>query len=631
MREEIARLIVEDEVRDILESCVSVSVPKNKKEICELCFCQETAGTFDVCYEVPGKGLVKEADVVHCKNGVSVNYTEDYMRRRDPNSMVIGDAKETDKPRYKDLYGRDFEIMRKETFDWLKKQELIVVPFMAGGKEYGYPALFIAPKNAAFFCAALIDIQGVCEMKPGKDFVPRAVIYVAPPFRHTHFGGKQIVVHNRRDKVHECFSYNLYPGPSAKKGVYAVLLDIGEQEGWLTAHASTVKTISPYKNQIVIMHEGASGGGKSEMLQYMNRERDGKICVANNVVTGDRILFEIKDVCELRPITDDMALCHPKMQNGSKKMVIADAENAWFMRFDGVTSYGCDPFFEKICTEPSEPLIFLNLQGVANATCLIWEHTVDSNGKRCPNPRAILPRHMVPGIINEPVEVNVRTFGVRMPPCTKTRPSYGIVGLFHVLPPALAWLWRLVAPRGFNNPSIINATNDITSEGVGSYWPFATGKKVTQANLLLQQFLDYPKTRYLLVPNQHVGAYNVKFMAEHLMREFIARRNGADFEKEYLIESRCPLLGYTVNEVKVEGNSVPQTLLRPEIQPEIGTEAYDKGAAILTSFFKKEIEQFLTPELDPLGRRIIEVCLRDGSINDYLKLIPMRKLPAKKK
>jgi hypothetical protein len=74
-----------------------------------------------------------------------------------------------------------------------------------------------------------------------------------------------------------------------------------------------------------------------------------------------------------------------------------------------------------------------------------------------------------------PVEVDVRSFGVRTPACTKENPSYGILGLFHILPPALAWLWRLVAPRGFNNPSIIDSI-EMTSEGVGSYWPFATGK-----------------------------------------------------------------------------------------------------------------------------------------------------------
>ena len=29
-----------------------------------------------------------------------------------------------------------------------------------------------------------------------------------PPFRHTHFDGKQVVVHNRLDDCHEVFSYN---------------------------------------------------------------------------------------------------------------------------------------------------------------------------------------------------------------------------------------------------------------------------------------------------------------------------------------------------------------------------------------------------------------------------------------
>ncbi len=40
--------------------------------------------------------------------------------------------------------------------------------------------------------------------------------------------------------------------------------------------------------------------------------------------------------------------------------------------------------------------------------------------------------------------------------CTRGRPTYGILGLFHLLPPALAWLWRLVSPRGHANPSIVD-------------------------------------------------------------------------------------------------------------------------------------------------------------------------------
>ena len=39
------------------------------------------------------------------------------MRRRDPDSLVIGDDQDMDKLRYKDL-GKDFAL--EETLDWLK-------------------------------------------------------------------------------------------------------------------------------------------------------------------------------------------------------------------------------------------------------------------------------------------------------------------------------------------------------------------------------------------------------------------------------------------------------------------------------------------------------------------------------
>ena len=85
-------------------------------------------------------------------------------------------------------------------------------------------------------------------------------------------------VHSRHTDLHEVFSYNLYPGPSAKKGIYSVLLDIGEQEGWVTAHASAARVITPYENEMVMMHEGASGGGKSELLQGRARVRQTAAC-----------------------------------------------------------------------------------------------------------------------------------------------------------------------------------------------------------------------------------------------------------------------------------------------------------------------------------------------------------------
>lgn len=611
------------EIEAILKSSEHVVVPESREQLLKMAIGGQQSGFFEVAYQVPRRGRVVEATVAACNNGVSVNFTEPYMRRRDPNCMVIGDDLPTDKPRYSEKYGADFRSLRELTFDWLKEQNLIAMPFMAGGHEFGYPALMIGPQNAAFFAGGLADLQGfIPRDELPEDFTPRAVIYVAPPFRHTHFDGKQVVVHNRLEDMHEIYSFNLYPGPSAKKGIYGVLLNIGEAEGWVTLHASTVKVTTPYDNELAIMHEGASGGGKSEMIEEIHRERDGTIKVAENSITGEYFRLELSDTCSLSPVTDDMALCPPTLNQGSRKLVVKDAEEGWFLRIDHITKYGTDPHYERLTIHPPEPLVFMNIEGKPDSTCLIWEHIEDEPGKTCPNPRVIMPRRFIPDVANEPVEVDIRSFGVRTPLCTKEKPTYGILGFFHVLPPSLAWLWRLVAPRGHANPSITD-TQGMTSEGVGSYWPFATGRMVDQANLLLNQIVNTPGTRYILAPNQHIGAYKVGFKTQWLMREYLARRGTAKYKTDRLTESRCPLLGYSLQSLKVDGTRISKGLLQVQYQPEVGEEAYDQGATILGDFFKRELEKFMVPDLDPLGRKIIECCLADGKLEDYLEFIPM--------
>jgi hypothetical protein len=620
----LQKMILPNELKSIIERKSNIVVPASRKELFELALGSNDNTIFEVAYDVPDKGVVIEATVARCNNGAVVNYTDEYMRRRDPESMVVADEGSTDKPRYQDTYGEDFKPLRDITFEWLEEQDLIIMPFMAGGNELGYQALLVAPLNAGFFAAGLADLQGFI----GKDeipdsFNPKAVIYLAPPFRHTHFEGKQVVVHNRLENMHELFSYNLYPGPSAKKGIYGVLLNIGESEGWVTAHASTVKVITPYDNVITIMHEGASGGGKSEMLEQIHTDLNGNIVLSTNTVTGEKTYIELTESCQLQPVTDDMALCHPSLQNDSTKLVVKDAEEGWFLRINHITHYGTDPHYEYLCIHPKEPLIFLNLQGTPNSTCLIWEHTMDAPGKPCPNPRVIMPRKFVPDIVSEPVEVDVRSFGVRTPACTKETPTYGVLGLFHILPPALAWLWRLVAPRGFDNPSILD-TEGMSSEGVGSYWPFATGRMVDQANLLLEQIINTPGTRYILIPNQHVGAHKVGFMPQWIAREYLARRGSAKFRAEHLAESRCSILGYSLDTLKIDGIYLAKGYLQPNLQPEVSNEGYDKGSKILVDFFKEELNKFLLPDLHPLGKKIIECCLNDGTLNDYIELMPMR-------
>lgn len=615
-----------EDVKAILQCQETVIVPKTREELLDLSLGEKYQKTFQVAYNVKGKGPVVEAEVVRCKNGISANYMDMYMRRRDPNCMVIGDNKPTDKRKYKDVFGVEFEGVRVETFEWLKEQELIVLPFLAGGSQMGYEAVMIGPKNAAFFALALADLQAFVPAAEVRDgFTPKAIVYVAPPFRHTHFDGKQVVVHNRLDEVHEVFAYNLYPGPSAKKGIYSALLDIGEKEGWVTLHASTVKVITPYENVLTIMHEGASGGGKSEMAEQMHKDEEGRVRLATNMVTGDTSYVNINAKCELKPVTDDMAMCPNTIQNDSGKLVVIDGEEGWFLRVNHITEYGTDPYYEKMCIKPQEPLVFLNMDATPDSTCLIWEHIMDQEtGKRCPNPRIIMPRSFVPNVESGTAEVDIRSFGVRAPLCTKEQPTYGIMGMFHILSPALAWIWRLVAPRGFANPSIIDNDGGMKSEGVGSYWPFATGRRVDQANLLLKQIVSTPETRYILIPNQHIGAYEVGFMSQWIARDYLARRGSVQFRREQLVESRCPLLGYSLESLRVDGTHIPKVLLRTELQPEVGVEGYDQGAQMLNSFFKEELKKYLSPDLDPLGRAIIECCLNDGSIEDYDKLISIK-------
>ncbi|MFW6353237.1 MAG: DUF4914 family protein, partial [Verrucomicrobiota bacterium] len=443
------------EAADVLRRCPSFAVAYTVDDLLKLAVRDAGPdGWHDVAYDVPGKGSVLEARACRVRNGIAANYIEPYMRRRDPDCMLIGDERATDKPTYRERQGESFEAVRGETFEWLATQELAVFPFYAGLEGKGMHAVVVAPANAGFFALGLALLQGIIPLdKIPEDFDPKAVIYVAPPFRHTHFAGKQIVVHNRLEQRHELFSYNLYPGPSAKKGIYGVLLTLGEQEGWVTMHCSTVKVVTPYENKLVISHEGASGGGKSEMLEQAHRQRDGSLLLGRNLINGEKRTLTLPRNCELKAVTDDMALCHPSLERGNGKLSLVDAEDAWFLRVNHIEHYGTDPHLEHMTIEPNAPLLFLNIDAHPGSTALIWDHIEDEPGQRCPNPRVVVPRSAVPGVIDGAVDVDIRSFGVRCPPCTREQPSYGILGLFHVLPPALGWLWRLTAPRGHANPS----------------------------------------------------------------------------------------------------------------------------------------------------------------------------------
>jgi len=596
----------------------NIIIPKDRNDIVNIAIGGESNNFFEVNYNVPGYGEITEATVTRCKNGLSINYNDTYMRRRDPDCLFIGDDEPTDKIKFKDNFNMDFQKIRDESFDWLKSQkDLLFMPFYSGGIDYKVPSLLVAPSNAGFFAGGLGDLQEFIPFDEiPNNFEPKIIIYLAPVFRHIYFKGKQVVVHNRLKDVYEMFSFNLYPGPSAKKGIYGALLHIGEKENWPVLHASTVRIENKINGRItVISHEGASGGGKSEMIQAPHIDDNGVLTIAENTVNGEKITLNYHKNIKLNPITDDMALAHPKLQLNSKKLVLSDAESGWFIRVDHIKHYGTEPTLEKMTIHPKKPLIFLNLDGKENATCLIWEHTMDSPGKPCPNPRVILPRSHVENIVNSKVEVDIRSFGFRAPPCSLEHPTYGIIGLFHILPPALAWLWRLVSPRGHANPSISD-TEGFASEGIGSYWPFLTGKMVNQANILLDQIIKTPDTKYILCPNQHVGIYKTSFAPQWVAREHIAQ-NGFKFDS--LKKAKLTLLGYIPENITVFDKIIPEYLFDTSLQPEVTFDAYEKGSEIIYNFFKKNLEKYYTSDLNPIGKKIIDIFNSNGSIEEYEK------------
>ena len=144
--------------------------------------------------------------------------------------------------------------------------------------------------------------------------------------------------------------------------MYGALLTKGEKEGWITAHCSTVQAVSPYDNITTFMHEGASGGGKSEMLQHIIREPNGQVLIGTNTITDERRLINLPLFSSFNPVTDDMAMCHPSFQMGNGKLRVMDAENSWFIRVDDVKEYGDDPTLEKFTLNPPTPLLFLNIK-----------------------------------------------------------------------------------------------------------------------------------------------------------------------------------------------------------------------------------------------------------------------------
>ncbi len=195
-------------VREVLSAAPLMQVPENRPQLLDWALGRPTGttdwrlgnredhGVYEAIFHVPGRpngqGRIVEAVVTKARNGLAINFPDPAMRRRDPDAMVIGDALPTDKPTYEERFSETFDKTRQQTLDWLKTQELVAMPFYAGADSLHYGSLLIVPRQAAFFAAALADLQGMIPRSqvPADFKITGGVLFVAPPFRHTHFGGK---------------------------------------------------------------------------------------------------------------------------------------------------------------------------------------------------------------------------------------------------------------------------------------------------------------------------------------------------------------------------------------------------------------------------------------------------------
>ena len=92
----LQKLGIPEDVKRIFSSGHKYVIPNSREELMELSMAGHD-DHYDIEFDIPGRGRVKEAWATKVKNGVVVNYTDPYMRKREPNCLFIADDKPTDK------------------------------------------------------------------------------------------------------------------------------------------------------------------------------------------------------------------------------------------------------------------------------------------------------------------------------------------------------------------------------------------------------------------------------------------------------------------------------------------------------------------------------------------------------
>ena len=113
--EELAAVGLPTDIIAMLERAPRLRIAGSVEELFDRATGDERAALHQVTYPLPDGREFVEATVARVRNGIAVNYTEPHMRRRDPDCMVIGDDRPTDKPRFRERFGYECMGDRRRT------------------------------------------------------------------------------------------------------------------------------------------------------------------------------------------------------------------------------------------------------------------------------------------------------------------------------------------------------------------------------------------------------------------------------------------------------------------------------------------------------------------------------------
>lgn len=537
-------------------------------------------------------------------NGLAFHYPEEILRHRCTHH-VLNKQELTN--------GEDLIKTFEQNFS---DEELIGAYVRLGQFASPYVGLVLLPKKYRLLLYVIQSIGlGLVSEQELVDFQPPRFVgasFILPSARNVLFNGVPSIIESFKGPVKVQYIASSYVG-AIKKALHSLLISSLVSQGGFASQASVVSVKNPYDSKMVFMFEGPSGSGKSEMYRQMKRSEDGTIAIGFNRVTRDKLSIPMTLMSKIRPIADDLII--QNTESSKKRLKVKDAEGGWYISVKDILKYGDNPPMESISFNPSNSLIYGNITSYPQADVLIWNH--QKSLKYSANPRVVVPKRIIAKSLNKEVSVDVRLLGVPTTTCNDNYKGSGVLGFAHLLPPALAWLWRLVCPMSCANGKLV-------SGGLLGMTNFVTDNHFTIANRLLKEIKKRDKISYLLTPSGYIGAWNIGYMPQLLMREYISRRGNCNFSEDQFQPAMNSLFGFEMYQMTLEGIRIPSKLLLPYKQDNMSVETYEEGINDYYIIFKEILSSYLSDALDPLGIKIIETFLSEGTIEDFIDLIPKK-------